>query len=46
MPDLITNQALVSYEEGDGSSPVDVIVQGETLWATQKAISRIFAPTE
>ncbi|MFA7496949.1 MAG: RhuM family protein [Acidithiobacillus sp.] len=43
MPDSITNQALVAYDEGNGSSPVDVIVQGETLWATQKAISRIFA---
>lgn len=41
--DLIDNHALVLYGEGDGSLSVEVVVQGETLWATQKALSQIFA---
>ena len=42
MPELITNQALISYDDGAGGAPVGVAVDGETIWATQKSISLLF----
>lgn len=42
MPDMKTNQAFIVYNEAEGLAPIEVIVSDETIWATQKTISRLF----
>jgi hypothetical protein len=37
-----SNQALITYSDDESRSSIDVVVQGETIWATQRAIAELF----
>src|ERR1700687_2623729 len=45
MPELLNMSEIIIYEDADGQSVVQVRLDGETVWLTQKQMSELFETT-